>query len=378
MSNNDYWNEKENEKYQKMKVEMEYNNLDFSKVKKFSGGLNKIVKCISIIAIIIGIASLVLVATFITLQWSSINKQLDPDLTEDIEAIYGEKFNILEERHKDKLIIYKLSPKSNKNIEFSAYKQGASTNEDYTSQAYKYFVENILDEEVRNKLTINSQINTINGESFLTYSAALEPANFGQIEEYTELMWKIRKIGEKQNKRVYSYITTCSMIKIGNYYSSIQYANSDLQDLKKKEKYQYINYLKENNLYTDSIPKEELEKYKPQYLHEVVNGKEVEESEILAENAYCAEYDETIDEYTVNLINMLRYLEGVKLNKALTGEINSFEYNGKEYKINYLIHEVEGKTFPIRCKISYLEEYFNANIEYDYENKKIYINIVDK
>lgn len=73
MNNNDYWNERENEKYQKMKVGMEYNNLDFSKVKKFSGGLNKIVKCISIIAIIIGIASLILVAAFIILQWSSLN-----------------------------------------------------------------------------------------------------------------------------------------------------------------------------------------------------------------------------------------------------------------------------------------------------------------
>lgn len=221
-------------------------------------------------------------------------------------------------------------------------------------------------------------IEAIYGENFLTYSANLEPANFEQIEEYTEVMWKIRKIGEKQNKRVYSYITTCSMIKIGNYYSNIQYANSDLQDLKKKEKYQYINYLKENNLYTDSIPKEELEKYKPQYLYEVVNGKEVEESEILAQNAYCAEYDETVDEYTVNLINMLRYLEGVKLNKALIGEINSFEYKGKEYKIDYIIHEIKGNTFPLQCRISYLENYLGAKVTYDYENKKIHINIVDK
>lgn len=77
MSNNDYWNEKENEKYQKMKVGIEYNDLDFTKVKKFSGELNKIVKVASIIAIIIGILTIIFVIMFLIIQWKGINQLLN-------------------------------------------------------------------------------------------------------------------------------------------------------------------------------------------------------------------------------------------------------------------------------------------------------------
>ncbi len=72
MSKNDYWNEKDYEKYQKMKVGMEYNNLDFSNVKKFSHITGKVVKIIAILSAVIGILALIFIFTALINFWRNI------------------------------------------------------------------------------------------------------------------------------------------------------------------------------------------------------------------------------------------------------------------------------------------------------------------
>ncbi len=77
MNKNDYWNEKAFEKYQKMKVGMEYENLDFERVKKFSKITNRIIKAITIPAIIIGVLTIVIAFSIVILYWKGINEQLN-------------------------------------------------------------------------------------------------------------------------------------------------------------------------------------------------------------------------------------------------------------------------------------------------------------
>lgn len=72
MSKNDYWNEKDYEKYQKMKVGMEYNNLDFSNVEKFSHITGKVVKIIAILSAVIGILALIFIFTALINFWRNI------------------------------------------------------------------------------------------------------------------------------------------------------------------------------------------------------------------------------------------------------------------------------------------------------------------
>ena len=72
MSKNDYWNEKDYEKYQKMKVGMEYNNLDFSNVKTFSHITGKVVKIIAILSAVIGILALIFIFTALINFWRNI------------------------------------------------------------------------------------------------------------------------------------------------------------------------------------------------------------------------------------------------------------------------------------------------------------------
>ena len=63
---------KDYEKYQKMKVGMEYNNLDFSNVKKFSHITGKVVKIIAILSAVIGILALIFIFTALINFWRNI------------------------------------------------------------------------------------------------------------------------------------------------------------------------------------------------------------------------------------------------------------------------------------------------------------------
>lgn len=57
------------------------------------------------------------------------------------------------------------------------------------------------------------------------------------------------------------------------------------------------------------------------------------------------------------------------------GNVIKLKYNGKEYKLHYNNNELEKNNIPYVCRISYIEEIFNAEVRYDIENMKIYVNI---
>lgn len=73
----EYWDDKSNERYMKTMGELEGDELNFSKAKKFSQKTNIIVKCMSIFAIIIGIISIFFIYKYmITLfKYSQMNNQ---------------------------------------------------------------------------------------------------------------------------------------------------------------------------------------------------------------------------------------------------------------------------------------------------------------
>ena len=377
MSKNDYWNEKENEKYERMKVGMDYNNLDFSHVKLFSDIVYKIVRGIAVIAAIIGILTLILIFFLATKPWKNIQDEINPDAMSYIENFYDEKFKVLSEEKRDKISIYKMSPETNPNIVFTVYQKGKSINDDYQSQAYKYFVENIVDEEIRKKLVIDETQSNTNGVNLMYYHAFLEPTDFEQIEECTETMYKIWNESKAQGEKVFLNIASCSMIRIDKYYSSVQYSNGDnLEDLKVKEKYEYLNYIKQNNIQDSSIPKEELENYKPLYLHASINGEDIKiKIGETVECFYSAEYDPIVKSYKINLPSIFKCTDKFKTHRNLAGSITSFKFNGKKYKLDYGINEVKGNSFPLQCNVTYLQQYFGANIRYDYEKELIYIDL---
>lgn len=102
MSKNDYWSEKENEKYEKFKVALQNNELNLSEAKKISENTNKIIKIICIPAIIIGAITVIFAFTYLILLWGSLKARVNSNISKHMEDSYGEKIAIIsEEMQKD-------------------------------------------------------------------------------------------------------------------------------------------------------------------------------------------------------------------------------------------------------------------------------------
>ena len=389
MDKNEFWNEKDNERYQKMKAEIDFDNLNFKGVKKFAKVTHKITKVFAVIASIIGIMTIALVFLYIINQWKYLGSRVNPDVIENLEDTYLEKFKVISQEINEKEEIYTMSPKSNKKIVFTAYKNNADTRNDYEAQSKKYFIENSLPKELRNKLTIQEKYdNMVSGKetkaTFLTYNVFMELNSFNEIEEAAKAMREISKLALKDNKRVSMYTFPGSFIKIGEYRSNTVYIDTGKSEEEaiKEEKYNYIKWLKTSNLSTAGIPQEELNKYRPEYLEVIVNGKSAKEfwtgnkqAQNVGNFIFSATYNVDIEEYEYNLRYLISELGITDKKIALDGAIESINYKGKTYELQYITNTVEKGKLPYTCRMSYLEQYFGAKITYDYENLKIYIEM---
>lgn len=69
MSKDYYWDEKDDEKYNKIKAQVNYQNMDFENVRNFSNLIEKIIKALAIPAIIIGLGVLVFIGYEVMKIW---------------------------------------------------------------------------------------------------------------------------------------------------------------------------------------------------------------------------------------------------------------------------------------------------------------------
>lgn len=69
MSKDYYWDEKDDEKYNKIKAQVNYQNMDFENVRNFSNLIEKVIKVLAIPAIIIGLGVLVFIGYAVIKIW---------------------------------------------------------------------------------------------------------------------------------------------------------------------------------------------------------------------------------------------------------------------------------------------------------------------
>lgn len=69
MSKDYYWDEKDDEKYNKIKAQVNYQNMDFENVRNFANLIEKIIKVLAIPAIIIGLGVLVFIGYEVMKIW---------------------------------------------------------------------------------------------------------------------------------------------------------------------------------------------------------------------------------------------------------------------------------------------------------------------
>ena len=279
------------------------------------------------------------------------------------EIYHGEKFAIKEKEIDEKDNgFYILFPKSNKEIIFSAYKNGNEITEDYSAQRLKYHVENYPYQDLLQDFTISEGTKEKYGVSFLEYQVCIDITSYAEIEEATKKVYDIIQYISNEDKRMYEYIA----VRKNNFYSSLRCNQEETyEEYLYRTKYEYIDFFKNQNV-TD-IPEEEIKDiWRPKELSLFINQKGMQQ----VENK--AQYDIKRREYVVNLLLIAQNLEGLETSgKDLSTKIY---YKGREYEFHFA-QEIKGSKIPVQCTISQLKEIFDVKIEYDFPNEKLIIEI---
>lgn len=306
---------------------------------------------------------IILIIAIFLMVWPFLQAQ-PRDLQGYLTEIYhGEKFAIKEKEIDEKDNgFYILSPKSNKEIIFSAYKNGNEITEDYSAKRLKYHVENYPYQDILQDFTISEGTKEKYGVSFLEYQVCIDITSYAEIEEATKKVYDIIQYISNEDKRMYEYIA----VRKNNFYSSLRCNQEETyEEYLYRTKYEYIDFFKNQNV-TD-IPEEEIKDiWRPKELSLFINQKGMQQ----VENK--AQYDIKRREYVVNLLLIAQNLEGLETSgKDLSTKIY---YKGREYEFHFA-QEIKGSKIPVQCTISQLKEIFDAKIEYDFPNEKLIIEI---
>ena len=306
---------------------------------------------------------IILIIAIFLMVWPFLQAQ-PRDLQGYLTEIYhGEKFAIKEKEIDEKDNgFYILSPKSNKEIIFSAYKNGNEITEDYSAKRLKYHVENYPYQDILQDFTISEGTKEKYGVSFLEYQVCIDITSYTEIEEATKKVYDIIQYISNEDKRMYEYIA----VRKNNFYSSLRCNQEETyEEYLYRTKYEYIDFFKNQNV-TD-IPEEEIKDiWRPKELSLFINQKGMKQ----VENK--AQYDIKRREYVVNLLLIAQNLEGLETSgKDLSTKIY---YKGREYEFHFA-QEIKGSKIPVQCTISQLKEIFDVKIEYDFPNEKLIIEI---
>lgn len=306
---------------------------------------------------------IILIIAIFLMVWPFLQAQ-PRDLQGYLTEIYhGEKFAIKEKEIDEKDNgFYILSPKSNKEIIFSAYKNGNEITEDYSAKRLKYHVENYPYQDILQDFTISEGTKEKYGVSFLEYQVCIDITSYAEIEEATKKVYDIIQYISNEDKRMYEYIA----VRKNNFYSSLRCNQEETyEEYLYRTKYEYIDFFKNQNV-TD-IPEEEIKDiWRPKELSLFINQKGMQQ----VENK--AQYDIKRREYVVNLLLIAQNLEGLETSgKDLSTKIY---YKGREYEFHFA-QEIKGSKIPVQCTISQLKEIFDVKIEYDFPNEKLIIEI---
>ncbi len=342
----------------------------FEQGKKSRKAISNFKKIFKIFCII-----LIIVVTFkIFSKLGQFNRMYNSDMLGEMNGKYNEKFEIISsDVNEIGSGTYLLSPKNNKEIKFNASKKGSYTKDDYRESIIKYYTEKYVKEhQIINIKISESKINDplYHKTDFLQYDFWFEIQSYKDIENVVTSLFNIESY-ICQNVSSKDMFTLGGKIRKNGYISKVQYnGHSQLDSLLYQEQYSYINYLKENNISTQDISNDELQRiWKPEKLKIIINNKELENSDKrkLMDNSFAV-FNLEIKDYDLYLPHLVEYIESIeKL------ENNVIKYKGKTYKIEG--NTYTDKNISYQCNITKLQEIFNAKIDYDYDNKKIFIHI---
>ena len=374
------WQDKQNEIKQKNNVKefkaKEYRGTEiFTKlISKLLGSVFSIFVIIFIIAVIV---SLFYIKSLFGIYASvNVKKQLKNEYR-------GQKFVVVNDYGKD---IEKdngqflMSPKNNKNIIFKVEKGSVYMVDDYSENRLKYYIENCKDKSLVSNLNIEQGIKEGYNTDFLKYEVYIDIENYDELESACNKAYNIVKYLEEQDNKMYEEIIIRN--KKIDYYNSLNC--NGLSSIEKeiyKAKYEYINILKERNNQQElnKINQVEIENiWKPKQLEIILNGTNAKLYNY--ENAKLYYYTDE-QKYKITgignvLLKSIDSVEILKINKDLD-YVRKIRYKNKIYKVKQEDTSKENKsdTVYVGGTLEEFVEKFEAKINYDFENKRVYLEI---
>ena len=372
MENKDDWKELEEWNTLQKEENIFYENRDIKpKAKKIS----KIANILSIITttpiIIIFFILLIIILIFLNSFFHSLKVDTETDILEQLKNQYSQDFVIINEKNIGKNEIeYKISPKNDKTIVFKAIQKNFVQHNDYEEYLIKQILKDYINTFPETNIKYIDSTNISNDYEFYKLKYGIEITNFSEITKAVKEIYecndfiykKLNKLIKDKNFYFYAYL------KLNNWNIEIQnnIYNNDLNLYVYNAQYSYIDYLKNNGIKDNDITEADINNiWKPKELDIYLDSKNIGET---------ATYNLELKEYEINFNIILNNMDEVEKIYDKYGKLDGFIYNEREYKLHYDNNKLEKNNVPYQCRISYLEQILKCNIEYNYNNKQIYIS----
>ncbi len=343
-------------------------DVNFKSVERVVKAL-KVIIVGAIVPLILILALIVVIAFLIIYAYWHVDKE---SIIGHLEEIYPDKYTVIsKDVNEEGEGYYKIAIKDNEEIVFNGYHEGNNTNiEDSQAHKLKYYFENLDNEELKKNFIGNEsyyKVNENDSQEFLKYDLKTYISSYEEIDEAVLNCYQMLQYCKE--KEIYGYVI---FYIYGDYWGGFGQDDEgkNYEELLNREKNNYIKFAMENNIKVNEIPEQDIEKYYKPELTIVLNGEELEEYNEVNYNYEIGEYE---IRYFARVIDNVESIEKLLYDR---GNVIKLKYNGEEYKLHYDNNQLEKNNIPYVCRISYIEEIFNAKVTYDIENRKVYINII--
>lgn len=270
--------------------------------------------------------------------------------------------------------------KDNKNnIEFNAYKKGSNLITDYDQYLYKKYILEYLEKNKIEHIYYEDSKQENTNEDLYEIKFGIAIDSFDDIDDAVEQLMKLCKfVNKKVSKHLdFESIKYMPTIKLNDFegYLSQDVTYYDSSYYISKIKTEYVNFIKNNDINDEKITKDIIKLfYKPKDLRLIVDGVKCVKNVGSSTIDVAINYDYIKKDYMTNFSNIIDKLNCLKEYKR--------EYNGKLSYINYKgslyyfdnIQKIIGNKIPYEWTMKMIQDFFDAEIIYDLDNKTIYIN----
>lgn len=377
MKQNDAW-----EMYENIRNDRREN----LKQKVYKNKLKKSVIYGSVLAVIL--LFILLVAFIVWREFYEIkNEFYTYNIMEQLDYYYKDKFIILYPEDID--LKSNLTPngkyiiKNKDGIEFTAYKDGSILHTDYVEKLCKKYFDEYAQEYDDVNVECLELVENYRGAELYKFAIEMQLVSFDNINDNVRGLNKLinyinKKVEKNINHTNFSYNI---LFKLNDFEEecSISYDSFKSENISEKLKIDYVNYLKDNAIFDENVDDLNMGKYyKPSRLNVYLNvGDDIENIKNY-KLEISANYDVNFGDYRLSMVRIVSKFNNIeKCEAKLDGSIMNFTYKGKKYKFSgeaYGMTEIKGEKVPYEWNIEMIEKFFDVEVLYDLDNKRVIIN----